>query len=60
MNFDGFLRVLQVFLRDPFDINVIPIVEELQRRLPDNTIGQGRVAEEEEDQAGERQEVDTG
>lgn len=49
----------EVFLRDPFDINVIPIVEELQRRLPDNTIGQGRVAEEEEDQAGERQEVDT-
>lgn len=28
------MKMLQVLLRDPLDENVIPFVEELQRRLP--------------------------
>ncbi|XP_062147562.1 magnesium transporter MRS2-I-like isoform X1 [Alnus glutinosa] len=38
----------EVLLRDPFDDNVIPLVEELQRRLPlANAICQGQAEEEE-------------
>lgn len=33
--------ITQVLLRDPRDENVIPVVEELQRRLPVGNHGQG-------------------
>ncbi|KAK0580417.1 hypothetical protein LWI29_001725 [Acer saccharum] len=40
---------LEVLLRDPMDDNVIPIVEQLQRRLaPDNLITEGQEEDEEE------------
>ncbi|KAJ4726814.1 Magnesium transporter MRS2-like protein [Melia azedarach] len=49
----------EVLLRDPMDDNVIPIVEQLQRRLaPDNPISQGQG--EEEEHPGVRNDIDTG
>ncbi|KAM3688804.1 hypothetical protein ACJW30_10G181300 [Castanea mollissima] len=50
---------LEVLLRDPFDNNVVPIVEELRRRLPiENAVyhGQG----EEEEQPGVQHDVESG
>ncbi|KAJ4726815.1 Magnesium transporter MRS2-like protein [Melia azedarach] len=48
----------EVLLRDPMDDNVIPIVEQLQRRLaPDNPISQGQG--EEEEHPGVRNDIDT-
>ena len=45
-------------LRDPLDDNIIPIVEELQRRLPRvNSVCQAQG--EEEEHQGERNEVET-
>lgn len=45
-------------LRDPFDDNVIPIVAELERRLPQDACqGQG---EEEEEHPGVRNDTDSG
>lgn len=38
-----------MLLRDPFDENVLPIVEELQRRLPE--IGQFQGEEDEQQEA---------
>ncbi|XVF21659.1 hypothetical protein REPUB_Repub12eG0109500 [Reevesia pubescens] len=50
----------EVLLRDPFDDNVIPIVGELKRRLPqDNLTCQGQ-GEEEEERPGVRSDMDTG
>ncbi|XP_022758348.1 magnesium transporter MRS2-2-like isoform X1 [Durio zibethinus] len=49
----------EVLLRDPFDDNVIPIVAELKRRLPQDDLtcqGQG----EEEEHPGMRNDMDTG
>ncbi|PQP96763.1 hypothetical protein Pyn_08112 [Prunus yedoensis var. nudiflora] len=49
---------LEVLLRDPFDDNVLPIVEELQRRLPlvsANFQGQG----EDEETSGVQKDVET-
>ncbi|KAM3736671.1 hypothetical protein ACB098_10G181600 [Castanea mollissima] len=49
----------EVLLRDPFDNNVVPIVEELRRRLPiENAVyhGQG----EEEEQPGVQHDVESG
>ncbi|OMP09827.1 Mg2+ transporter protein, CorA-like/Zinc transport protein ZntB [Corchorus olitorius] len=49
----------EVLLRDPFDDNVIPIVAELKRRLPqDNLTSQGQG--EEEENPGLRNDMDTG
>ncbi|KAL5792814.1 hypothetical protein ACOSP7_001408 [Xanthoceras sorbifolium] len=49
----------EVLLRDPLDDNVIPIVEQLQRRLaPDNPISQGQG--EEDEHPGVRNDIDTG
>ncbi|KAK3193626.1 hypothetical protein Dsin_024936 [Dipteronia sinensis] len=49
----------EVLLRDPLDDNVIPIVEQLQRRLvPDNPISKGQG--EEDDHPGVRNDIDTG
>ncbi|XVF80907.1 hypothetical protein PTKIN_Ptkin15bG0112700 [Pterospermum kingtungense] len=49
----------EVFLRDPFDDNVIPIVAELERRLSqDNFTGQGQG--EEEEHPGVRNDIDSG
>ncbi|XP_075639980.1 magnesium transporter MRS2-I-like isoform X2 [Castanea sativa] len=50
---------LEVLLRDPFDNNVVPIVEELRRRLPiENAVyhGQG----EEEEHPGVQHDVESG
>lgn len=48
----------EVLLRDPFDDNVIPIVAELERRLPQDACqGQG---EEEEEHPGVRNDTDSG
>lgn len=47
---------LQVLLRDPEEQRVIPIVEELQRRLPQENVVSSVVAVEEE----ERLEVNNG
>lgn len=50
----------KILLRDPLDDNVIPIVEELQRRLPPvNAICQGQV-EDEEKNNGEKDDVESG
>ncbi|XP_016724956.1 magnesium transporter MRS2-2 isoform X2 [Gossypium hirsutum] len=51
----------EVLLRDPFDDNVIPIVAELKRRLPQekNLTCQG-LGEEEEEHIGLRNDVNTG
>ncbi|KAJ0051825.1 hypothetical protein Pint_03191 [Pistacia integerrima] len=49
----------EVLLRDPLDDNVIPIVEQLQRRLaPDNPTSQGQG--EEEEHPGVRNDFETG
>ncbi|XP_015868264.3 magnesium transporter MRS2-I isoform X2 [Ziziphus jujuba] len=48
----------EVLLRDPFDDNVIPIVEELQRRLPP-IIANYKGQQEEEDLQGTRDDVVT-
>ncbi|XP_039047964.1 magnesium transporter MRS2-2-like isoform X2 [Hibiscus syriacus] len=48
---------LEVLLRDPYDENVIPIVAELKRRLPqDNLTRQGQ-GEEEEEQPGAQNDI---
>ncbi|TXG63763.1 hypothetical protein EZV62_010757 [Acer yangbiense] len=50
----------EVLLRDPMDDNVIPIVEQLQRRLaPDNLITEGQ-EEDEEEHSRVRNDVDNG
>ncbi|KAG8489643.1 hypothetical protein CXB51_017635 [Gossypium anomalum] len=51
----------EVLLRDPFDDNVIPIVAELKRRLPQekNLTCQG-LGEEEEEHPGLRNDINTG
>ncbi|KAK8630662.1 hypothetical protein V6N13_079444 [Hibiscus sabdariffa] len=49
---------LEILLRDPYDENVIPLVGELKRRLPqDNLTCQGQGGEEE--QPGEHNNIDT-
>ncbi|GMI69324.1 magnesium transporter 9 [Hibiscus trionum] len=51
----------EVLLRDPFDDNVIPIVAQLKRRLPqENLTCQGQGEEEEEEHPGLRNDTDTG
>ncbi|KAL4376508.1 hypothetical protein GQ457_02G003590 [Hibiscus cannabinus] len=50
----------EVLLRDPFDDNVIPIVAQLKRRLPqENLTSQGQ-GEEEEEHLGLRNDTNTG
>ncbi|XP_015575847.1 magnesium transporter MRS2-2 isoform X2 [Ricinus communis] len=49
----------EVLLRDPLDDNVIPIVEELQRRLPLVYVTATQVQVEEEEHPGVRKDVDT-
>ncbi|XP_062080803.1 magnesium transporter MRS2-I-like [Humulus lupulus] len=49
----------EVLLRDPFDDNVIPIVEELQRRLPLTSASPKGHGEEEEQASGARDETET-
>ena len=48
-----------MLLRDPFDDNVIPIVEELQRRLPLTSASPKGHGEEEEKASGVRDETET-
>ncbi|PON95030.1 Mg2+ transporter protein, Zinc transport protein [Trema orientale] len=50
----------EVLLRDPLDDNVIPIVEELQRRLPLTGASSKGQGEEEEQPAGVRDEAENG
>lgn len=50
---------MQVLLRDPLDDNVIPLVEELQRRLAlDNSTTKGQTGED-EDHPGVRNDSET-
>ena len=51
--------MFKVLLRDPLDDNVVPIVEELQRRLPTVTAICQDQAEDEEHQ-GARDDVESG
>ncbi|KAA3471212.1 magnesium transporter MRS2-2-like [Gossypium australe] len=49
----------EVLLRDPYDDNVIPIVAELKRRLPQDNLTCQDQGEEEEEQPSARNDMDT-